>query len=380
MGIFKDLFRDIAESKMTERDLQIKWAQEKEAGRDWSRAGYHYEQAKEWEKAGDTYLQGWKKKEGGYEFDGPKNASRCYWEAKNYHKMREAYQECLWTNVWDPEFTNDCVRRLTATHQMDAFTKQIIQNLSDYDPDKAKERLFHHELVRGLNTAGLRTCAAELLRHFPKSLRYERRDVIRGLIVAGKIQEGLDLTRFLTGQKALDTHDYQKIAKMFADEKAYNAAGEVSLGWFGVDPHDAVYFGRAFLIEIGEWEAFLTNALERNPLELGKQLSLLFLGRTMKGGELEADILLRCYDSVGPKPIDGVVDKDTTEWLPRLADFWKEKGATDKEADLRSRYLQDKERAGGKGSVARPDYHDYIEAAYSLGDKRDFTRAAEAME
>ncbi len=101
MGIFKDLFRDISESKMTMCELEIKWAQEKEAERDWSGAGYQYEQAKEWERAGDAYLQGWKKKEGGCEFYGPKNASKCYYEAKNYDKMREAYQECLWTNVWE---------------------------------------------------------------------------------------------------------------------------------------------------------------------------------------------------------------------------------------------------------------------------------------
>lgn len=217
MGIFKDLFRDISESKMTMCELEIKWAQEKEAERDGSGAGYHYEQAKERERAGDAYLQGWKKKEGGCEFYGPKNASKCYYKAKNYDKMREAYQECLWTNVWDPEFTNECVRRLTAAHQMDTFVKHIIRTFTDYDRDSFQwekhPRL--NGLLEGLIAGELTSEAAELVRYFPRALRYEKRDAIEGLVRTGKNGEALEIYRFLTNKKVLDKHDQKRCQEPF---------------------------------------------------------------------------------------------------------------------------------------------------------------------
>lgn len=59
MGIFKDLFRDIAESRLSQRELYIKWAQEKASEGDWDKAGYFYKEAGESERAGDAYMQCW---------------------------------------------------------------------------------------------------------------------------------------------------------------------------------------------------------------------------------------------------------------------------------------------------------------------------------
>lgn len=379
MGIFKDLFRDIAERNLSDRQICIRRGREAEAQNDLLGAVHWYEQAQEWEKAGDACVAISRGKvsadDARYKL---KNAAAHYLRGRCFAKVREAYTHYFLLYSWFG-LNKDDVQCLKQAGELPTFVADILWLFPGPDLPSEKEWRAFANFLDALFEIQEYWDAAEVFLRFWKALAVKRKIVLLGLLEKGDIAKAREIGCFLAKGKALHRHEYPEVAKMFIDKKAYKAAEEMFCIEFTSEPRDAVLDGIGVLGGLSEWKSFLSYALNENPLKLAealRNLSPISSPEDHPGGEIEADFLLKCYEAVGPQSLENNKE-GTIWWLYSLTEFWKARGDKAREAELRYRCAEDKKRLG---IVHLFSGYDYAWAAWAFADKQEFDRAAEAME
>lgn len=125
-----------------------------------------------------------------------------------------------------------------------------------------------------------------------------------------------------------------------------------------------------------QWEVFLSLAHGENPLALGNMLYhhlLRFHLRNVPGGTpLEADVLERCFDAVGPAKLKLGT---TLDWLDEVAKFWRWQGNAVKAAEVSVR----RTNTGVELQETNELRYRHLLAAWLLADLSRFAEAAQEM-